>query len=130
MEECKFNIGDKVVYINKKNGADIFTVKTIEVDTDDDSYMIHYEEGSYDSEVDLELYKEPIKEDVVVSPAHYTTTKISALQVVDDWDLGFYLGNTLKYMKRYKLKGSPITDLKKAQQYIQLLIDKLEEESK
>ncbi len=63
--------------------------------------------------------------DNVVNPAHYTTTKISALQVVNDWELDFYLGNALKYMKRYKLKGNPIQDLEKAVQYLNLKIQLL-----
>ena len=68
------------------------------------------------------------KEDAVVSPSHYTTTKISALDVVNDWELDFYLGNTLKYMKRYKLKGNPLQDLKKAAQYLQLKIELIEKD--
>lgn len=77
-----------------------------------------------------EVVKQPVAVDNVVSPVHYNTTKISALDVVNDWNLNFYLGNTIKYIKRYELKDNPIQDLKKAAQYLQLLIDKLEKDNK
>lgn len=68
------------------------------------------------------------KEDVIVNPPHYITTKISALDVVNDWKLDFYLGNTVKYIKRHELKGNPIQDLEKAVQYLQLKIELLKKE--
>lgn len=76
--------------------------------------------------------KESIKEDVISTPSHYNSTSITALQVIDDWNLDFYLGNVVKYIKRHELKGNALQDLKKAAQYLQLYIDKVTngEESK
>lgn len=50
--------------------------------------------------------------------AHYHQTKISSLDVIDDWDLDFYLGNTVKYIQRSKLKGQEENDIQKAIDYL------------
>lgn len=70
-----------------------------------------------------------MKEDVVQSPTHYTSTKISALDVIDDWELCFRLGNVIKYIKRHRLKNNPLEDLKKAAEYLRMSIEKLENET-
>lgn len=58
-------------------------------------------------------------------PQHYTDTKITPLDVIDDWDLDFRLGNAVKYIKRYRLKGTPIEDLEKAATYVNMKIEQL-----
>ena len=55
---------------------------------------------------------------------HYLTTKINSLDVIDDWNLDFYLGNTVKYIQRSKLKGSEAVDIQKAIDYLVLYRDK------
>jgi len=42
--------------------------------------------------------------------------------------LGWAEGNAIKYLCRYKRKGSPVQDLKKAKHYIEMLIEQLEPE--
>lgn len=59
-------------------------------------------------------------------PAHYTRGKIEPREVVEDWDLGFNLGNVLKYLARYRYKNRPVEDLKKARKYLEFEIEKLE----
>jgi hypothetical protein len=51
---------------------------------------------------------------------HYHETKINSLEVIDDWGLDFYLGNTVKYIQRSKLKGSEEVDIQKAIDYLVL----------
>jgi hypothetical protein len=48
--------------------------------------------------------------------------------VIDAWDLGFSLGNTIKYISRAgkKHKDKELQDLKKAAWYLQHHIEKLE----
>lgn len=53
----------------------------------------------------------------VTNPVHYTSTKISPIEVIEDWDLGYCLGNTVKYIGREKLKGG-LQDLEKAHWYL------------
>ncbi len=52
--------------------------------------------------------------DPVNQPPHYTFSAIEPINVVEAWDLGFHLGNVLKYVCRAKHKGAELQDLKKA----------------
>lgn len=47
-------------------------------------------------------------------PAHYNTGKIEVIDAIEDWDLGFNLGNAVKYIARADHKGKPLEDLQKA----------------
>lgn len=52
-------------------------------------------------------------------PAHYNSGGIEVIDVIEDWGLGFCLGNALKYIRRAGRKtNDPTEDLKKAQWYI------------
>lgn len=61
-------------------------------------------------------------------PAHYNmggakmadgTAQYEAIKVIEDWQLGFKLGNALKYILRAPHKGSELEDLKKARWYLE-----------
>lgn len=56
---------------------------------------------------------------------HYKETKIEPFEVIDDWDLDFYLGNVIKYIQRHKRKGKPKEDIYKAIVYINKYYEKL-----
>ena len=66
------------------------------------------------------------EKEMVNSPAHYNTGKIEVIEAIDDWSLDFYEGNIVKYVSRSKFKGKRIEDLKKAQWYLNRLINKLD----
>lgn len=51
-------------------------------------------------------------------PAHYNTGNIEVIDAIEDWGLGFCLGNAVKYIARADHKGKPIEDLEKALWYI------------
>ena len=53
-------------------------------------------------------------------PAHYggADSPYEAIKVIEAWDLGFCVGNAVKYISRADKKGSPLLDLKKAQFYL------------
>lgn len=55
-----------------------------------------------------------------IKPSYYNDTKITPFNVIDDWDLNFYLGNAIKYIKRAGKKdgNSRLQDLKKVREYI------------
>ena len=64
-------------------------------------------------------------DDVVNSPAHYTNSKIEAIDYLSD-TLGegfsyFLEGNVKKYLHRWRYKNG-VEDLKKAQWYLDRLI--------
>lgn len=52
-------------------------------------------------------------------PAHYNHGKIETITVIEDWNLGFNLGNCVKYLARADHKGKPVEDLEKALWYLQ-----------
>lgn len=70
--------------------------------------------------------------DVINHPAHYSFGKIETIEVIEDWDLPYHLGNAIKYISRAGRKDptKKIEDLKKAQWYLNRYIEKLEQEAK
>lgn len=58
---------------------------------------------------------------IIDHPAHYTYGKIECIDVVEDWDLGFHLGNAVKYICRAGVKDGEDADvsIKKAIWYLQ-----------
>lgn len=60
------------------------------------------------------------KECEKVHPEHYNNSKITPFEVIDDWNLDFYLGNAIKYIKRAGSKAgeSVSDDLAKAIDYL------------
>lgn len=62
-------------------------------------------------------------------PVHYGgDTTYEAIKVIEAWQLGFCLGNTVKYISRAGKKSADTTleDLKKARWYLDREIQKLE----
>lgn len=51
-----------------------------------------------------------------VTPAHYKGDYV--MRIIEDFKLGFCLGNVVKYVLRSDAKGVPIEDLKKALWYL------------
>ena len=66
------------------------------------------------------------KSDAVNHPAHYSPGPYEAINVIEAWDLGFHLGNAVKYIARAGRKGDALEDLKKARWYLSRLIEQLE----
>ena len=63
-------------------------------------------------------------------PEHYggKNNEYEAIKVIDAWDLGFSLGNTVKYISRAGKKGKnkELEDLRKAKWYLEHHIKQLE----
>jgi hypothetical protein len=70
------------------------------------------------------------KEEMVNHPNHYggADNVYEVIKVIDAWNLGFALGNTVKYISRAGKKDSnkELEDLKKAMFYLQHHINQLE----
>jgi len=62
-------------------------------------------------------------------PPHYTFGNFEVIDVIEDWELGFHLGNTVKYIARAGRKNSSdkLTDLEKARWYLDRKIQKIKE---
>ena len=81
-----------------------------------------------EKECEGQLY-EPIIEDIkemVDHPKHYNMGKYEAIDVIEDWQLNFNLGNTVKYISRAGHKDDIVQDLKKALWYLEREIKRIE----
>jgi len=60
--------------------------------------------------------------DMINHPPHYGGDKennaYETIKVIEAWELGFNLGNTVKYISRAGKKGSALEDLQKARWYL------------
>lgn len=61
-------------------------------------------------------------------PEHYggENNQYEAINVIEAWDLGFHLGNVVKYISRAGKKDNIIQELKKAIWYLERKIEQLE----
>jgi hypothetical protein len=66
--------------------------------------------------------------DPVNHPPHYNFGKYEVIDVIEDWQCTYFVGNSIKYLARYRYKGKPIEDLKKAAFYLDREIKRLERE--
>jgi|GEM_PF-808006 len=64
-----------------------------------------------------------MQHDPVNHPAHYKGNGLEAIEVIEDWQLGFHLGNAVKYILRAGKKGDRKQDLEKALWYVRRAID-------
>lgn len=55
---------------------------------------------------------------MVNNPAHYQGKKFEVIDIINDYELNFELGNAIKYILRADKKGNKKQDLKKAIWYI------------
>ena len=88
-----------------------------------------YEPCQYWEECVDEVKEETVKEDDPVNhPKHYTDGRIEVIEYIEDKNLGFCLGNAIKYISRAgkKEKDKEIQDLRKAMWYIERRIYELE----
>lgn len=66
-------------------------------------------------------------QETVHHPPHYGgDTTYECIKVIDAWQLGFSLGNAVKYICRAANKGNQLDDLRKAAWYLQHEIERLE----
>lgn len=52
-------------------------------------------------------------------PEHYNKGKIEVIDIIESLDLGFHLGNAIKYIARAKHKGKETEDINKAIWYLE-----------
>ena len=78
--------------------------------------------------------------DLVNHPPHYNKGGMEVIEVIelvtgggrtgDQGFVGYLLGNILKYLLRFRHKGKPIEDLKKARWYLDKLISVVSDKEK
>jgi hypothetical protein len=82
-------------------------------------------------EVKITMCKEKHK-DMVNHPKHYggKDDVYEAIKVIEAWNLGFCLGNTVKYIARAGKKDNIIQELEKAKWYLDRELEKLKAHGK
>jgi len=58
---------------------------------------------------------------------HYTQGELDTWDIMEDWYSedefhAYLLGNVVKYLQRYRFKGTPVDDLTKASNYLKELL--------
>lgn len=68
------------------------------------------------------------KKEQVDHPKHYNHGKFEVIDVIEDWQVDFHIGNVIKYVSRAGRKNddTEIQDLKKALWYLKRKIEILE----
>lgn len=68
--------------------------------------------------------------DEKTSPAHYSKLQPEPITVIEGWQLGFNLGNAVKYIGRAGRKPgeTALEDLRKARWYLSREVERLEAE--
>lgn len=63
--------------------------------------------------------------DDISRPSHYNHGRFETIDVIEDWKLGYHLGNVVKYISRADHKGNREKDLRKALWYLQRIVDSM-----
>ena len=72
------------------------------------------------------ILKEEDEMEKVNHPSHYAEgRKHEPIDVIQDWNLDFCLGNTVKYISRFGRKDNSIEDLEKARFYLDYKLQEL-----
>ena len=76
-------------------------------------------------QIDLENYQylEGSKLKEQVGGNHYSKLAIQPVTYINANGLSYLQGNVIKYITRFKSKGTPLQDLEKAKHYIDMLIE-------
>ena len=97
-------------------------LKSLEIDCDKWEHC----SGQFYEPVKLENKDTEANKEMVDHPSHYNMGKYEAIDVIEDWQLNFNLGNTVKYISRAGHKDDIVQDLKKALWYLEREIKRIE----
>lgn len=133
------------IFTHSNPYGDVFTIiPDSEVDHEHTSaYMVPFDNNGFsiaqngDDKGKYRLIVEiPVKDnddncstdvDTEKKDAHYHKCKIEPIEYILANDLDFCQGNIVKYITRYKHKGTPLEDLRKIKEYVQYIINNLSE---
>lgn len=123
----KFDFGVTNYAINKLREDTVLTISEL-------NNLSVYTKYELIAKLKRETDEMNVNEDAVKRPSHYmledgTEVKNHIRSILGDEGFkSWAIGNAIKYVSRYKDKGKPIQDLKKAQENIQMVIDVLGEQ--
>lgn len=80
--------------------------------------------------------RQPKMPDMVNHPPHYNNRRMEAIDIIEmiieiekNPKVAYNMSNVLKYLLRFRDKGTPVKDLNKAVWYLNRMIQKVEEEN-
>lgn len=135
-----FKPGDKVICIDDSNNTQIIqkgkvyeissiynSVMAVDVILHNSTISPSFSYKRFNLILDIDILK---LEENIDHPSHYNQGKFEAIVVIEDWNLGFNLGNTVKYISRAGKKDpkKELEDLKKAAWYLNREIQNREKE--
>ena len=88
-----------------------------------------YDFNEVDSYGEESAYRPYKKENTRPNVSHYKQGGIEPIKFINSHNLNFNLGNVVKYIVRSPYKGSQLEDLKKARDYINFEIERIQNES-
>jgi len=65
---------------------------------------------------------------MVDHPTHYQGGKFEVIDIIEDFNLGFHLGNVVKYVLRAGKKDATVQELEKARWYLDRYIQTLKKD--
>lgn len=86
--------------------------------------------GNYYPALSINIEPGAMPKETVNHPNHYNIGGIEVIDFIESWNLGFSLGNAIKYIARAPYKNDELEDLKKARWYIDREIQRLEKNTK
>ena len=86
--------------------------------------------GNYYPALSINIKPGVAPKETVNHPNHYNIGGIEVIDFIESWNLGFSLGNAIKYITRAPYKSDELEDLKKARWYIDREIQRLEKNTK
>lgn len=70
------------------------------------------------------------EEEQVNKPRHYTAGGVETIDFIEAKQLGYHLGNVVKYISRAGIKShNPLTDIRKAKWYLDRYLETLEKDA-
>ena len=114
-DEAFFQEQDRLAALKAKEES----VEPVQEPVQPKEYYDGYEQGLRDAGIG----QEPVQPDLVNHPKHYKAGGIETIDFIEAKQLGYHLGNVVKYISRARDKGG-MEDLLKAQWYLNRAIEK------
>lgn len=77
-----------------------------------------------------QIMGEQDEEEQVNKPRHYTAGGVETIDFIEAKQLGYHLGNVVKYISRAGIKShNPLTDIRKAKWYLDRYLETLEKDA-
>ena len=124
-----FKTSYQIVYLIKRDMLDKQTLDTAKAEAKKPSASAARSDwktlGIFSSEKPLPVTMEEPQADPVNHPAHYKVGGMETIDFIEAKQLGYNLGNVVKYITRAAHKGNASEDLAKARWYLNREISKL-----